>query len=48
MSKHYERIKALYNEERITIAAVRVYVAKGLLTIAEYGLITGEPYASAV
>ena len=40
----FEKLKRRYEEGRITIAMLRVYVRKGQITPAEFQEITGEEY----
>lgn len=40
----FERLKERYEQGRITIAMLRVYVRKGVITREEFAEITGEEY----
>lgn len=40
----FERLKERYAQGRITIAMLRVYVRKGVITREEFAEITGEEY----
>lgn len=40
----YERLRERYEQGRITIAMLRVYVRKGVITREEFAEITGEEY----
>ena len=40
----FEKLKERYEQGRITIAMLRVYVKKGVITKEQYKEITGEDY----
>ncbi len=40
----FEKLKERYEQGRITIAMLRVYVRKGVITREEFAEITGEEY----
>lgn len=40
----FEKLKERYDQGRITIAMLRVYVRKGVITKEEFAEITGEEY----
>ena len=40
----FEKLKERYEQGRITIAMLRVYVRKGVITPEEYQEITGEEF----
>lgn len=40
----FEKLKKRYDEGRISIAMLRIYVRKGQITPGEFELITGEEY----
>ena len=40
----YEKLKERYEQGRITIAMLRVYVRKGVITKEQFTEITGEEY----
>lgn len=40
----FEKLKERYNSGRITIAMLRVYVKKGVITKEQYKEIAGEDY----
>ena len=40
----YEKLKERYDQGRITIAMLRVYVRKGVITPEQFTEITGEEY----
>ena len=40
----FEKLKERYDNGRITIAMLRVYVRKGIITPAQYYVITGQEF----
>ena len=40
----FEKLKERYEQGRITIAMLRVYVRKGIITPVQYYVITGEEF----
>ena len=40
----FEKLKARYEAGRITIAMLKIYVKKGIITPEQFSIITGEEY----